>query len=233
MRALYLILLLGALNNAVFQSRAFDSRVFGDPHQQELSLITIDCHVRIEDAEGFSFDRLRVQATYTRDKRVAGPPTGPLTPDQSGHVVFSVPAGCWVDISVSSYDPTLRHLSADGDDWYSLGKDRVEVMGGREFYVPPDSLGDLNYSILLLRGAAFSLCVPSELKSGMVLFRRPFVRDRWHVITFNDASSIEGTVVGGLEPGPIKLIYADKRGRRLASHSIRLQRGIISSTPCT
>lgn len=233
MRALYLILLLAAFGAGVFTATASDRRVLTDSQQKDPSLITINCHLSMEDAEGFSFDRLRIQATYTRDKRVAGPPTGPLTPDQSGHVSFSVPAGCWVNIFVSSYDPTLRHLSADGEDCYSLGRGGIEVLGSREFYVPGDSLSQLNYSILLLRGAAFTLCVPSGLKSGMVLFRRPFVRDRWHVTTFADASSIEGSVIGGLEPGPIKLIYADRRGRRLSSHSIHLQRGIVSGTPCT
>jgi hypothetical protein len=233
MRALLLVLLLVVFDTAGFHSLANDSGIVTRySHQQESSLLTINCQLRVASADGFRFDRLRVQATYTRDHRLAESASGPIIPDQSGRVLISAPAGCWLNITISSYDPTLRHLSADADDWYSIGMGRVEILGSREFYLPADSPAQSNYNILLSRGAAFSLCVPSELKNGMVWFRGRSVRDHWRVFTFANASVLESIVIGGLEPGPIEVLYVDKQWRKRSSESLHLQRGTISSKRC-
>jgi hypothetical protein len=110
--------------------------------------------------------------------------------------------------------------------------DRVEILGSGELDVPADAPGPLNYEVVLQRGAAFFLCIPPDLKRGMVWIRGRSARDHWKILQFADASLLKRVVIGGLEPGPTEVIYVDKQSRKRSSESLSLERGVISGKRC-
>jgi len=82
---------------------------------------------------------------------------------------------------------------------------------------------------MLRRGAAFTVCPPENLEQGMLLFRRPSDKDVLHTIWFRERSSLEWTVVGGLEPGEWLVSYVRDDGTKITAQRVTISRGEVAN----
>ena len=95
---------------------------------------------------------------------------GSFVPDNNGRFVSSVPSGSWLSMNVTSSDPTLRRSTNSLRDvgFYEIERSKTETIMLQEFFVPNNSPERIERTLDFHRGAAFSVCIPSGLKSGSI-----------------------------------------------------------------
>lgn len=217
----------------------FDFSVSG---QKIADSVSINGQIRLDDAENFDFKRLSVFANHRTSKHRAGIEIGSFIPDENGRFVISVPAGSWVSIRVMTADPTI----IDSDDapdnpnhnegvgFYSLEREEKQIVLLKELYVPDDSPSQIELTIRLYRGAAFSVCLPDGMTSGSIQFH-PVSGKRQNyasMASFSDSKTVRESLIGGLSPGLWEVFYIDDNDQILKSQQLDLRRGQIFREKC-
>ena len=191
----------------------------------EPQLMKVRLKVLLDDPRGLKFEKVYLQVCYRAGQEYTAACYDAVPCDSSGVVEARVPRGSLMSVTVSSYDPTVRHIGADSTDSYSLTKACLEILGSVEFQIPNKAIEPIEKDIMLRRGAAFTVCPPEKLEQGMLLFRRPSDKDVLHTIWFRERYSLEGTVVGGLEPGEWLVSYVRDDGTKISSQRVYINRG--------
>jgi hypothetical protein len=144
-------------------------------------------------------------------------------------------------MEVMTADPTIIGLSDDPDtpdnsraSFYSFKKGEEQTLLFKDFYAPDDSSSEMELTIQLYRGAAFSVCLPDGMTSGSIQFRPESGKRRnvMSVIEFSDAETLHEELVGGLSPGLWKVFYVDDNDQILKSQQLDLRRGQILHEKC-
>lgn len=143
---------------------------------------------------------------HRQGKNHAWTTDGSFTPGEDGSFAIPVQAGNWVSLEVTTTDPTVRYSPKSADDvgFYRLNNGSRESVMLREFYVSDDSASQMEQTIELHRGAAFSVCIPEGMKSGSIQFHKQWKPFEKGILTasFADPENLRGALIGGLSPGP-------------------------------
>jgi hypothetical protein len=149
-----------------------------------------------------------------------------------------VPAGNWISIEVTTTDPTIRHAAdAPGNEdvgFYELEKKQKETVLLKEFYIPAGSSAEIEQTIELYRGAAFSVCVPQGMKSGSMQFylQSEKYRYRTSVFDFADSERLRESFIGGLAEGQWEVLYVDDNNQIRKSQQLDLRSGQTIDLKC-
>jgi len=197
----------------------------------EPQLMKVRLKVRLDDPRGLKFEKVYLQVCYRAGQEYTAACYNDVPSDSSGVVETRVPRGSLMSVTVSSYDPTVRHIGATSTDSYSLTKASLAILGSVEFQIPNKAIEPIEKDIMLRRGAAFTVCPPENLEQGMLLFRRPSDKDVLQTIWFRERSSLDGTVVGGLEAGEWLVSYVRDDGTKISSQRVTISRGEVAN-PC-
>lgn len=198
---------------------------------QQASTVVINWQIRLNDTTNFDFTRLAVSLQSRPGKRHAWTILGSFTPDKKGRFVTSVPAGSWLSVDVSTSDPTVK-LSTDFE-FYKLEQNRTETIMWQELYVPTDS-EQVERSLELHRGAAFTVCIPDGLTSGSIQFYKATEapEDKISVLSFTDDKTVFGSSIGGLRDGKWRVMYVGDNDVIFRSDDLNLKRGQILHQKC-
>jgi hypothetical protein len=204
--------------------------------------ISINVQFRLDDAENFDFKRLSVFAQHRLGKHGVSVVDGTFIPDQSGRLAISVPVGSRVFMEVTTADPTIRH-SADTSDtsdtdeevgFYEFENGKEQTLLFKDFYLPEDSSSEMELTIQLYRGAAFSVCLPDGMTSGSIQFHQLSGKRRndMSLVSFSDSRTVCESLIGGLNPGLWEVFYINDDDRILKSQQLDLRRGQIFHKKC-
>ena len=93
---------------------------------------------------------------------------------------------------------------------------------------------EMELTIQLYRGAAFSVCLPDGMTSGSIQFRPESGKRRnvMSVIEFSGSETVRESLMGGLSPGRWKVFYVDDNDQILKSQQLDLRRGQIFREKC-
>lgn len=210
--------------------------------QKIANSVSINVQFRLDDAENFDFKHLSVFIQHELVKNRASVVDGSFIPDGNGRFVISVPAGSKVFMEIRTADPTIINSddapgSPDNDrgvGFYELEKGGKHTLLFKDFYVPDDSSSEIELTIQLYRGAAFSVCLPDGMTSGSIQFRPESGRrrNRMSVCEFSGSETVSESLMGGLSPGRWKVVYVDDNDQILKSQQLDLRRGQILREKC-
>src|SRR5882724_10785248 len=126
------ILILGTLaGNLCFAVATNDSLRALEPQRMKVRL-----KVRLDDPRGLKLEKVYLQVCYRAGQEYTAACYDAVPCDSSGVVETRVPRGSLMSVTVSSYDPTVRHIGANSTDSYSLTKATVEILGSVELQIP-------------------------------------------------------------------------------------------------
>jgi len=210
--------------------------------QKIADTVSINGQFRLDDAENFDFKRLSLFTNHRPGKDRAWVVDGSFIPDDNGRFVISVPAGNWISMVVKTADPTI--IDADdapdnpnqneGVGFYRSEKEEKQTVLLKEFNVPDVSPSQIELTIQLYRGAAFSVCLPGGMTSGSIQFH-PVSGKRQNdmsMASFSDSKTVRESLIGGLNPGLWEVFYIDDDDRILKSQQLDLRRGQIFHEKC-
>ena len=206
--------------------------------QQVVSSVTIDGQVRLDNAANFDFRRLSMFIQHRLGKGHSWTIDGSVAPDESGRFVTTVPAGNWISIEVTTTDPTIRHgADAPGNEgvgFYELEKKQKETVLLKEFYIPAGPSAEIEQTIELYRGAAFSTCIPPEMKSGSMQFYLQSEKHRYRtsVVDFAESDRLRESFIGGLAAGQWEVLYVDDNNQIRKSQQLDLRSGQTMDLKC-
>jgi hypothetical protein len=221
--------------------------VFGLPNnfsvggQKIADSVSINGQIRLDDPQNFDFKQLSVFTQHQPGKSHGLIVDGSFTPDENGRFVITVPAGSRVFMEVTTADPTIIDSGETPDtpnrrgaSFYSVKKGEEQTLLFKDFYVPDYSSSEMELTIQLYRGAAFSVCLPDGMTSGSIQFRPESgrQRNRMSVIEFSGSETVRESLVGGLSPGRWRVFYVDDNGQILKTQQLDLRRGQILREKC-
>jgi hypothetical protein len=204
--------------------------------------VSINGQFRLDDAENFDFKHLSVFTQHRLGKYGVSVEDGTFIPDENGRFVVTVPAGSRVFMQVTSADPTIiepddapdNPNNNDGVGFYEMEKGKKHTLLFKDFNVPDDSSSEMELTIQLYRGAAFSVCLPDGMTSGSIQFRPEAGRrrNRMSVLEFSGSETVRESLMGGLSSGRWKVYYVDDNSQILKTQQLDLRRGQIIREKC-
>jgi hypothetical protein len=204
--------------------------------------VSINVQFRLDDAENFDFKQLSVFTQHQLVKNRALIVDGSFTADENGRFVISIPTGSRVFMEIGATDPTIinSYDAPDNPDndggvgFYSVRKGEKHTLMFKDFYAPADSSSEMELTIQLYRGAAFSVCLPDRMTSGSIDFRPESGRRRNHmsVYWFRDSKTVRDSLIGGLSSGRWKVFYVDDNDQILKTQQLNLRSGQIFREKC-
>src|SRR5262245_27614323 len=181
--------------------------------------VSINGQFRLDDADNFDFKHLSVFTQHRLGKYGVSVEDGTFIPDENGRFVVTVPAGSRVFMQVTTSDPTIidpddapdNPNNNDGVGFYSFRNGKEHTLLFKDFYVTDDSSSEMELTIQLYRGAAFSVCLPDGRTSGSIQFRPASVRrqNRMSLHEFSGSETVRESLMGGLSSGRWKVFYVD------------------------
>jgi hypothetical protein len=210
--------------------------------QKIADTMSVNVQFRLDDAENFDFKQLSVFTQHRLGKHSVSVVDGRFIPDENGLFVISVPAGSRVSMQVMTADPTIIYPGDAPDTpdnnrgvgFYSFKKGEKQTLLFKEFYAPDDSSSQMELTIQLYRGAAFSVCLPNGMTGGSIMFHREpgKRRNNMSVYWFRDSKTVRESLMGGLSPGRWKVLYVDDNDQILKTQQLNLRRGQILREKC-
>jgi hypothetical protein len=220
MKVGYFILLI--LSVFIFQSNKVSAH--------DLDLHTINARIIVQDSENFDFRKLKIGVYYLIDKNTYQQSTTFITPESDGKFTVLAPSDRRITINVNSYDPTIRRSTTlDKTDFYTFEDISSELVSQTEFTIPANAPKEIERSIEIQRGAAFILNIPTQTKSGAVLFRKSLWQKSigTNIIWFAEGNSVRDKIIGGLEAGEWIITYTDDHDKEVKTRKINLSCGQI------
>jgi len=204
--------------------------------------VSVNGQIRLDDAENFDFKRLCLFTNHRPGKYYSWIVDGSFIPDEDGRFVISVPAGNWVSMTVTTADPTIIDSddapynpdNNEGVGFYELEKEKKQTVLLKEFYVPDDSSSQIELTIQLYRGAAFSVCLPDGMTSGSIQFHQVSGKRQndMSMVSFSDSKTVRESLIGGMNQGLWEVFYIDDNDRILKFQQLDLRRGQIFRVKC-
>jgi hypothetical protein len=165
---------------------------------QKVDSVEVNWQFYLDDAKQFQFEKIRILVLQRANQDSAWEKVGSFTPNQTGLLRVSVPKGSWMQLEVSTFDPTISHHTWS---FYSLEETESVSIYMREFYIDKSAPQTLEQKINLKRSAAFTLCVPERITSGCVFIENLSNKSPIHIIKFFTREALTEPDIGGLTPG--------------------------------
>jgi hypothetical protein len=199
------------------------------------SPVVLAWQIRVDDSTAFDFNSLKVDIQYRAGKYYAWNEIQLITPDRDGRFVTTLPSGNWVSIHVTTDDPTIAWETGQPKhpDSYTMREGVSPTVFREEIYVEPGPPRTVQKVLQLHRGAAFTLCIPPTMNSGLIRFYPHSRTDKGvDFLSFSDPQGLKGAKVGGLMPSRLIVEFVNEGGVVVLLQELDLRRGELLNPEC-